>query len=210
MKLTTRPTHQIKTKNRFMANAWNCQTHSPNKNWVSIEREIIFENWVTSDGWNRQRILIHDSQMKSIEKIESSVTLVITSESATLISRNHQRKHSHCRPWNHNRNLSDNWLMESTARPTYQIDTKNRSMANAWNCQTHSPNANPEIVRKNWVTVEREMIFENWGTADGWNRQRILIHDWSMKSIEKTESSLMHGIVCENCVTTDRKSSTKT
>jgi hypothetical protein len=43
----------------------------------------------------------------------------------------------------------------------------------------------------------------NWVTADGWNRQRILIHGWRTKSIEKTYSSLTHGIVWEKCVTTD-------
>jgi hypothetical protein len=31
-----------------------------------------------------------------------------------------------------------------------------------------------------------------------------------MKSLEKTVSSLTHGIVSENCVTTDQKSSAKT
>jgi len=148
--------------------------------------------------------------MKSIEKTESSVTPGITSETASLITRNRQRKHSRWIPWNHKRNLSDSWRMESTARPTHQIDTNKRFKANEWNCQTHSPNAYPEIVSKNWVTVEREIIFENWVTADGWNRQRILIDDGCMKSIEKTESSLTLGIVCENCVTTNQKSSAKT
>jgi hypothetical protein len=51
--------------------------------------------------------------------------------------------------------------MEPTARPTHQIDRKNRFMAKAWNCHTHSATAEPEIVSKNGVTVEREIIFEN-------------------------------------------------
>jgi hypothetical protein len=34
-------------------------------------------------------------------------------------------------------------------------------MANAWNCQTHSTNAYPEIVSENSVTVEGEISFEN-------------------------------------------------
>jgi len=37
-----------------------------------------------------------------------------------------------------------------------------------------------------------------------------LIHGGRMKSVEKTESSLMHGITSENLVTTDQKSSAKT
>jgi hypothetical protein len=94
-------------------------------------------------------------------------------------------------------------------------------MANAWNSQT-GPNADPEnvsenwvtieqeIIFENWVTIEREIIFENWVASDGWNWQRILIHDSQMKSIEKTESSLTHGIVYENCVTNNKKSSAKT
>jgi len=217
MESTAHPTHQIDTKNKLMANAWNCQTHSPNidreivsENWVTVEREIIFENWVMSDRWNRQRIRIHDSQMKSIEKTEPSMTHVIASETASLITRNRQQKHSRYRPWNHNWNLSDSWSMESTARLMHQIDTKNRFMANAWNCQTHSPNVDPQIVSENWVTAEREIIFEIWVTADGWNQQRILIPVWSMTSIEKTESSLMHGIVSENYISTNQKSSAKT
>jgi len=58
-------------------------------------------------------------------------------------------------------------------------------MANNWKCETHSANADPEIITENWVPVEREIIFENWVAADWWNRQRPLIHDWRMKSIEK-------------------------
>jgi hypothetical protein len=137
-------------------------------------------------------------------RLESSV------KAASVLTRNRQQNHSRCRLWNHNWNLSDSWSMELTARPTHQIDRKNTFMANAWNCQTHSANADPEIITKNWVTVEQEIIYENWVTNDWWNRQRILTHDWRMKSIKKTESSLMHGIASANCVTTDRKSSAKT
>jgi len=203
-----RPTQQIDSKNRFMANTWNCETNSANghqeiitENWVTVEREIIFENWVTADWWNRQRTLIHNWRMKSIEETESSLTHGIASETASLLTRNRQRKHSRCRPWNHNSNLSDSWSVESTAIPTHQIDSKNRLMATTWNCHTHSANANPEIVNENWVTVEREIIFDNWLAADWWNRQRTLIHVWRMKSIEKIESSLMHGIASETAKT---------
>ena len=184
-----------------MANTWNCQTHSPNAdpeivntNWVTVEREIMFENWVTADGWNRQQILIHHWCMKAIEKTESSLTHGIASETASLITRNRQRKHRRCRPWNHNWNLSDSWRVESTARPMHQIDSKTRLMAITWNCHTHCANADREIVPENWVTVEREIIFESSVAANWCNRQRTLIHDWRMKSIKKTESSLTHGI----------------
>ena len=84
-----------------------------------------------------------------------------------------------------------------------EIDSKNRFMANAWNCQIRNANADPEIVNENWVPVEREIIFENWVRADEWNRQQILIHDSQKKSVEKKKSSLTVGIVSENFVTTD-------
>ena len=51
--------------------------------------------------------------------------------------------------------------MQSTARPMHQIETKNRFMANAWNCQPLSANVDPEVISKSSVTVEREIIFEN-------------------------------------------------
>jgi len=204
VELTARPSQQIDSKNRFMANTWKCETHCANadpeivtENWVTVERDIIFENWVATEWWNRQRTLIHDWRMKSIEKRESSLTLGIASETTSLLNRNRQRKHNRCRPWYHNWNLSDSWRVESTAWPRHQIDRKNRSMANTWNCETQSPNAHQEIVTENWVTVEREIIFENWVAADWWNRHRTLIHDWRMKSIQKTESSLTHGIASE-------------
>jgi hypothetical protein len=57
---------------------------------------MIFENWVATDWWNRQRTLIHDWRMKSIDKRESSLTHGIASETASLLTINHQRKHSRC------------------------------------------------------------------------------------------------------------------
>ena len=129
-------------------------------------------------------------------KTESSLTHGIASETTSLLTINLQRKHSRWRPWNHNWNLSDSWRVESTARPTHQIDSKNRLMIQ-YGIVTHSTNADPEIVTENWVIIEREIIFENWVAANWWNRQRPLIHDWRMKSIEKTESSLMLGIASE-------------
>ena len=115
----------------------------------------------------------------------------------SLQTRNHQRKQSRCRHWNHKWNLSDSWRVESTARPMHQIDSKTRLMAITWNCHTHCANADREIVPENWVTVEREIIFESSVAANWCNRQRTLIHDWRMKSIKKTESSLTHGIANE-------------
>jgi hypothetical protein len=161
-----------------------------------LMHEINRENRVIIDAWNRQRPLIHDWRMKSIEKTKSSLTHGIASESASLLTRNRQRKHSRCRPWNHNWNLIDSWRVEWTSRPRHQIDSKNRLMIQ-YGIITHSTNADPEIVTEKWVTVEREIIFENWVAAGWWNRQRTLIHDWRMKSIQKTESSLTHGIASE-------------
>jgi len=140
--------------------------------------------------------------------MESSV------KTASLPTRNRQRKQSHRWPWNRHSSMSDSRCMDSTAstnsRATHKTDSKNRFMLDAWNRQTHYASAYPEIVSENWVTVGREIIFENWVKGDGWNRQRILIHGWRMKSIEKTESSLTHGIFSENCVTADQKSTANT
>jgi hypothetical protein len=186
---------------------------SSNTLWVTIEREIIFENWVTADWWNRQRILIHGWRMKSIEKTESSLTHGIVSENCIATD----PKSSAKTEWL----VTLKWPLKYEWQLTYGVDSvneftathktysKNRFMFDAWNRQTHYASVDPSIVSENWVTVEREIIFENWVKADGWNRQRILIHGWRMISKEKTESSLTHGIVSENCVTTDKKSSAK-
>jgi hypothetical protein len=104
--------------------------------------------------------------------------------------------------------------MELTAlmnsRPTPDIDSQNIVRGDAWNRQKHYVNANAEVVGENWVTVEREIIIENWVADDAWNRQRKLIHGGRMKSVEKIESSLTHGIDSENRFPTDQKSSAKT
>jgi len=144
-------------------------------------------NWVMADGWNRQRILIHGWWMKSKDKTGSSWPMESLVKTASSLTRNRHLKQSHCRPWNRHWNMSGSWLMESTAsknsRVTRETDSKNRFMFDEWNRQTHYASADPEIGSKNWVTVERETIFENWVTVDGWNRQRILIHGWRVKSI---------------------------
>ena len=90
-------------------------------------------------------------------------------KNASLLTRNHQRKNSLYRPWNRNWNMSDSWRMEPTARPTHQIDRKNRFIANAWKCQTHYATADPEIISENWVPVEWEINFENW--VMGWQME---------------------------------------
>jgi len=180
------------------------------ENWVTVEREIIFQNWVTANGWNRHRILIHDRRMKSREKTESSLTHVIIRENYITTNQKSSAKTLSLKTFKWQ--LKSEWQMTygSRARPTHQIESKNRFMATAWNCHTHFATADPEIVSENSITVEREIIFENWVTTNGWNRHRILIHDWRMKSREKTEISLTYGIVSENYITTNQKSSTKT
>jgi hypothetical protein len=121
-------------------------------------------NWVTADGWNRQRILIHGWGTKSKDKTGSSLTHGIASETASTLTRNRHLKQSHCRPWNRHWNMSGSWRMKSTpsknSRPTRETDSKNRFLFDARNCQTHYASADPEIVSENRVTVEREIMFE--------------------------------------------------
>jgi hypothetical protein len=109
--------------------------------------------------------------------------------------------------------------MESTARPTHQIDRKNIFMANAWKCQRLATNTNSRMkkeinrvnrviveawnrhlfLRHNWLEIVSEKIVhidfeiatEIWVTADVWNRQ----HDLCIKSKPKIDSWLTHGIV---------------
>jgi hypothetical protein len=45
------------------------------------------------------------------------------------------------------------------------------------------PFPHAKIVSESWVTIEREIIIENWATDDAWNRQRKLIHGGRMKSV---------------------------
>jgi len=132
--------------------------------WVTVEREILFENWVTVDGWNRQRILIHGWRMKSKDKTGSSWPMESLVKTASSLTRNRHLKQSHCRPWNRHWNMSGSWLMESTAsknsRLTRETDSKNRFMFDAWNRRTHYASADQEIDSENWVTVKREINFE--------------------------------------------------
>jgi hypothetical protein len=65
--------------------------------------------------------------------------------------------------------------MDSTAlvnsRPTHQMDSKNRVMADTWNCKKCSVSAHPKIVSENRVPVDLEIVTENLVTTDVWNRQ---------------------------------------
>jgi len=61
--------------------------------------------------------------------------------------------------------MSGSWRMEAkpskNSRRTRETDSKNRFMFDAWNRQTLYASADPEIGSENWVTVEREIIFES-------------------------------------------------
>jgi len=85
-------------------------------------------------------------------------------KTASPLTRNRHLKQSQCRPWNRHCNIIGSWCMGSTAsknsRPRRETDSKNIFMFDAWNRQTHHASADPEIGSENWVTVEREIIFE--------------------------------------------------
>ena len=63
------------------------------------------------------------------------------------------------------------------SRPTQQIDSKNGVMADAWNCQKRDVTTDPQIMSKNLVGVDLEIVIEYWVTGNVWNLQRQLIHD---------------------------------
>jgi hypothetical protein len=140
--------------------------------------------------------------------------------------RSRRRNLGHFRTRKHHWKLSDGWRMEWTAKTnsrwTHEISWENRVIVDTWNHWWKPRHYWPEIISENRVTVdleiigenlvivEREIIIENWVTHDAWNRQRKLIHGGHMKSVEKIELSLTHGIAGENRVTADQKSSAKT
>jgi hypothetical protein len=66
--------------------------------------------------------------------------------------------------------------MESTplmnSRPTHQLDSKNRVMAEAWNCQKRYFTGDPQIGGENRVTMVLEIVHEYCMTTDVSNRQR--------------------------------------
>jgi hypothetical protein len=127
---------------------------------------------------------------------------------------NHHRKLSHCRTRNHLWKLSEGWQMESTAntnsRLKDEINRENRVIVDAWNRQWKLRPYRPEIVSKNWVTVDLEITTEVWVTADVWSRQRQRIHEGHIKPIGKIDSCLTHGIVKHTMPVLIHKSSAKT
>jgi len=108
--------------------------------------------------WNLSRGLLMESTTNTNSRltheinreVESSLTHGIASESASLLTRNRQRKDSRCRSSNHNWNLSDSWHVESTARPTHQIDSKNRLMIQ-YGIVTHTL---PMLIKKSSLKTE--------------------------------------------------------
>jgi hypothetical protein len=46
------------------------------------------------------------------------------------------------------------------SRPTHQIDSKNRVMADTWNCKKRYVTVDPEIAGENRVTVDLEIVNE--------------------------------------------------
>ena len=115
-------------------------------------------------------------------------------KTASLPTRNRQRKQSQSRPWNHHWNMSDSWLMESTAstnsRATHKTDSKNRFMFDAWNRQTHC---------QCW-SINRQRKLSNYRTR---NHLWKLSHGWLMESTAHTNSRLTNEINRENRVIVD-------
>jgi len=127
---------------------------------------------------------------------------------------NRQRKLSHSRTRNHLWELSQGWRMEPTANTnswlTNEIMRENRVMVDAWNRQWKLRHYWPEIVSEHRVTVDLGIATEVWMTPDVWNRQRQSIHERRIKSIEKIDSCLRHGIVKHTMPVLIHKSSAKT
>jgi hypothetical protein len=55
------------------------------------------------------------------------------------------------------------------SRPTHQIDSKNRLMADEWNCQKRYFTFDPYIINEKKDTVDLEIINEYRVTASVWN-----------------------------------------
>jgi hypothetical protein len=55
------------------------------------------------------------------------------------------------------------------SRPTHQIDSKNRLMADEWNCQKRYFTYDPYIINEKKDTVDLEIINEYRVTASVWN-----------------------------------------
>jgi hypothetical protein len=167
----SRPTRETDSKDIFIFDAWNRQTHYASadseidsENWVPVAREINFEtDSRLTDGIDSASEFTVDERNQKIKdshrwRMESWV------KTSSLLTRNRQLKQSHFRPWNRHCNMSGSWRMESTAsknsRARRETSSKNKFLFDAWNRQTLYASADPEIVGENWVTVEREIMFE--------------------------------------------------
>jgi hypothetical protein len=136
----------------------------------------------TSDASNRYKKSSHDGRM------ELSKTL------CHGWSINQRQKQSNSRSWNRQWILSDSYCMESTAlmnsRPTYQINSKNRVLADAWNskncCHGWSINRRPKQ-----------------SNSRPWNRPWMLSDRYCMKSTTSMNSWSTHPITCKNIVMAD-------
>jgi len=141
-----------------------CWSRNRQRNLVTVKREIIFqtESRLTDGIDSAYYFTVDERNQKTKQRhrwpMESPVN------TASTLTRNRHLKQSHCRPWNRHSNMSGSWRMESTAsknsRARRENDSKNIFMFDAWNRQTHYASADPEIGSENWVTVEREIIFE--------------------------------------------------
>jgi len=93
---------------------------------------------------------------------------------------NRRWKQSNCRPWNRQWILSNRRRMESTvsmnSRPTHQIDSKTRVIADAWNCQ--------KTLWHYWSINRQRKQSPCWS----WNRQWILSDTWRMESTSSMNS----------------------
>jgi hypothetical protein len=92
----------------------------------------------------------------------------------------------------------------------HPIDSKNKVMAEAWNCQKRYGTADPQIARENRVPVDLEIVNEYRVTADICNQQRQLILNRRIKPIAKIELWLTYGIVKNAMSLLIHKSSVKT
>jgi len=189
-----------------------------------LTSEIIRENRVIVDAWNREwKLRLYRPEIVSENRV--TVDLEIATEiwvTADVWSRQLQRIHerrikpiakidsclrhgivkhtmSHSRTRNHLWKLSHGWWMESTARSnsrlTSEINIENRVIVDAWNRQWKLCHNRPEIISEKRVTVELEIATQVWVTANFWSRQRQRIHERRIKPIAKIDSCLTLGIV---------------
>jgi len=141
-----------------------CWFRKRQRKGVTVEREINFEtdSRLTEGIDSASKFTVDERNQKTKESHRWRMESLV--KTASLLTRNRQRKQSHFRPWNRHCNMRGSWRMESTAlknsRLTRETDSKNRLKFDAWNRQTHYASAAPEIDSENWVTVEREINFE--------------------------------------------------